>query len=373
VSGPPAARIGVFHTHVSPRAIERTSEVLRSGWLNEGAVVRDFEARLSESLGVKNPVAVNSGTSALHLALSVAGVGPGDEVILPAQTFLATGTVILMRGARPVFADIDPRSGNIDPRAVADAITERTRALLPVHWGGYPCDLDALGRLAAARGLLVIEDAAHALGATHAGRPIGSISTFTAFSFQATKHLTTGDGGALCCLEESAARDAVAQRWFGIDRRNAVADGLGARAWDVTTLGYKYHMNNVAAAIGLGNLEDLPPRLSRRREIGAYYRERLAGVAGLELLELAPERRHAYWLFTVLVEEREAFARKLNERGFQPSVVDLGIDRNTLFAPFRRDLPGQREFDRRQISLPVHDGLDDEQVERLVETIRSGW
>ena len=149
------------------------------------------------------PVAVNSGTSALHLASAVADVGPGDEVILPPQTFVASAATILMCGAKPVFADIQPYTGNLDPQSLRVHITPRTKAVMPVHWGGYPCDMDEINAIAREHDLAVVEDAAHALGATYKGKPVGSLSRFTAFSFQAIKHLTTGDGGALCCLEES--------------------------------------------------------------------------------------------------------------------------------------------------------------------------
>src|SRR5262249_43887055 len=160
-----------------------------------------FEQELATTLGLIRPVAVNSGTSALHLALEVAGVGSGDEVILPAQTFVASGLSILMCDAAPVFADIQPFTGNIDPGSVRAKITARTKAIMPVHWGGYPCDMDEINAIARGHDLAVIEDAAHALGAIYKGRPVGALSRFTAFSFQAIKHLTTGDGGALCCLD----------------------------------------------------------------------------------------------------------------------------------------------------------------------------
>ena len=161
--------------------------------------------------------------------------------------------------------------------------------------------------------------------------------------------------------------------WFGIDRTDPRPSQLGARAFDIKELGYKYHMNNVAAALGLGNLEDFPARLKRRQEVAAAYCERLGDVPGLELLTRPADREHAHWLFTVRVERREDFARWLADRGIQTSVVDLGIDRNTVFAPYRRDLPAQRAFDASQISIPVHDGLSAEDVDRVVDAVRSGW
>ena len=369
----PARQISFFHTSISPRAIERVTSVLQSGWVNEGDVVREFEAELTNKLGVRNPVTVNSGTAALHLALAIAGVGAGDEVIIPAQTFVATGLVVLMQQATPVFADIDPKTGNLSTASVAAKIGPRTRAIMPVHWGGYPCDLDEINQLARENKLTVIEDAAHALGATYKGAPIGSISRFTAFSFQAIKHLTTGDGGMLCCPDETDKAEAVKGRWFGIDRAATQKNILGSRGCDIQSLGYKYHMNNITAAIGLGNLEDYPQRLSRRRVIATRYRAELQNITGLELLELREDREHAWWLFTVLVERREDFAQALAARGVPTSVVDLRIDRNSVFGGMRDDLPGQAEFNERQIALPVHDGLSNEDVEAIITAIRLGW
>jgi perosamine synthetase len=362
-----------FHTHVSPSAVRLAGETLASGWISEGRRVREFEAALAARLGLVRPVAVNSGTSALHLALAVAGVGPGDEVILPAQTFVATGLVVRMQGATPVFADIDPDTGNLAAASVATKVTPRTRAVMPVHWAGMPCDMDELGAVAGRHGLAVVEDAAHALGATYRGRPVGAISRFTAFSFQAIKHLTTGDGGALCCAAEEDARAALVRRWFGIDRVNSRPSILGEREYDIDAVGFKYHLNDLAASVGLGNLEDFPGRLARRRALAARYREALAGVPGLRLLRCPPDRESAWWLFTIRVERREDFIRALASRGVPASVVHLRIDRNSVFGGVRDDLPGQAAFDADQVSLPVHEGLSDEDVGTVVAAVRAGW
>lgn len=362
-----------FHTNISPGVLDRVTRVLQSGRLSEGRLVAEFEAALAARLGLIRPVAVNSGTSALHLALVVAGVGEGDEVILPAQTFVASGLAVMMQRAVPVFADIDPMTGNLTPGSVASRITGRTRAIMCVHWGGYPCDLDEITTLADTHGLAVIEDAAHALGATYRARPIGAISRFTAFSFQAIKHLTTGDGGALCCAEEQDARRAFERRWFGIDRSGSQPSILGERIYDISEVGFKYHMNDLAAAVGLGNLEDFPHRLARRRQIAAAYRAQLGGVPGLQLLRLQDDREHAWWLFTILVERREDFIRMLASHGLPASVVHQRIDRNSVFGGPRADLPGQEEFDARQVSIPVHEGLSDTESAAFVRAIRAGW
>lgn len=362
-----------FHVHVSTRAKALAAEVLESGWLSEGEMVRRFETELTARLGLLNPVTTNSGTAAMHLGLAIAGVGPGDEVILPPQTFVATGLAVLMLGARPVFADVDPRTGNISPPSIERAITLRTRAVLPVHWGGYPCDLDEINALAQRHGLAVIEDAAHALGATYRGRPIGAISRMTAFSFQAIKHLTTGDGGALCCALAGDARAAVARRWFGIDRNDSQPSILGERVFDIDTVGYKSHMNNLAAAVGLGNLEDFPERLARRQATARAYREGLHGVPGLRLPRAEEDRTHACWLFTVLAERREDLIRRLAERGIPASVVHRRIDRYRVFGGERRGLEGQASYDRQQVSIPVHEALTDEEVQSIIAAVRSGW
>ncbi len=362
-----------FHTHISPKAIELVTAVLQSGWVSEGCRVKEFEAALADLLGLRNPVALNSGTSALHLSLVVAGVGTGDEVILPAQTFVATGLVILMQGAKPVFADIQYNTGNIEPNSIREKITKKTKAIMPVHWGGYPCDMDEINSIAEEYNLAVIEDAAHALGATYKNKPIGSVSSFTAFSFQAIKHLTTGDGGALCCLNDEDYNSAINRRWFGIDRANSKPSILGEREFDINVVGFKYHMNDLAAAVGLGNLEDFPANLKRRRKIASRYRDELQNVPGLKLLNYKEDRESAYWLFTVLVERRMDFIKKLKEYGIPASVVHLRIDHNSVFGGIVSDLPNQEKFSENQIAIPVHNGLSDDEVKLIVKAIKKGW
>jgi perosamine synthetase len=365
--------VNFFYTHISERAIDLAVETLRTTFVSEGKRVEEFEQKLASNLGLINPVALNSATSALHLALVLAEVGPGDEVILPAQTFVATGLVILMCGAKPVFADIQRETGNIDPVSIAEKITGRTKAIIPVHWGGYPCDLDEINSLAERNGLAVIEDAAHALGATYRGRAIGSISRLTAFSFQAIKHLTTGDGGALCCLDETDHKRARAKRWFGIDRANSKASELGEREYNLSEVGYKYHLNDLGAALGLGNLADLQTRLARRKDIAGVYRSEFGKSSGLTLLEHDDDRSSAHWIFTMLVERRGEFIRRLKSKGVPASVVHLRIDHNSVFGGLTRGLSNQESFNEQQVSVPVHEGLTDDNVRTIVEAVHSGW
>ncbi|HAH32823.1 MAG TPA: DegT/DnrJ/EryC1/StrS aminotransferase [Elusimicrobia bacterium] len=369
----PGLTIPIFNTYISPAAADEVAKVLQSTFLSEGSIVKAFESRLAAELGLLNPVAVNSGTSALHLALVLVGIAPGDEVICPAQTFIATALTIMQERAVPVFADINYGTGNIDPRSIAEKITPKTRAIMAVHWGGYPCDMDEICAIAKKHGLAVIEDAAHAPGASYKGRAIGAISDFTCFSFQAIKHITTGDGGAVCCRDENNARSAFAKRWFGIDRFNSRPSVLGERQYNVSAVGYKYHLNDYAAALGLANLSGFKERMARRRAIAARYRKQLGGVPGIRLFSETPDRESAYWLFGLHVERRLDFVRALLERGVTASVIHQRIDRNSVFGGLRGDLSDQARFDETQINIPIHDALTEEQAEHIIKSVSAGW
>ena len=360
-------------TTISEEAIANAAAALRSGFVSEGKQVKRFEEELAVRLGLVRPVALNSGTSALHLALILAGVQPGDEVIIPPQTFIATGMAVLMREATPVFADIQYGTGNIDPASVREKITAKTKAIIPVHWGGYPCDLGEINEIAKTGHLAVIEDAAHALGATYGGKPIGAVSRFTCFSFQAIKHLTTGDGGALCCLRPEDEKRARVRRWFCIDRDNSPPSFLGERVYDAHEAGYKYHLNDLAAAVGLGNLEVFPKVVARLREIFSRYRREFATVPGLTLLECKDDRESACWLFTLLAERRDDFLRALQGRGVPASVFHQRIDRHSVFGGTRNDLPNMARFNNDQAAVPLHVGLSEEDVETVIGAVKAGW
>ncbi len=366
--------IHFFNTAVSKNALSNVGDVLGSTFLSEGKLVAEFEADLTKKAGILNPVALNSGTAALHLALVVAGIGIGDEVIIPSQTFIATGLAVLMTGATPVFADIQYETGNIDPVDVAKKVTPNTKAIMPVHWGGYPCDMDELNAIAKTYNILIIEDAAHAIGATYKNKSIGAISDMACFSFQAIKHVTTGDGGLLACLNDVHFERAMTLRWFGIDRKNSPMSLLGEREYNLTEMGYKYHLNNYAAALGIANLNELNENLKRRRAIAKYYDEALLNVPGISLFDYNADQESAYWLYGFHVENRDGFVNKLKEAGVPVSIVHAGIHKNDIFKHSSKDsLTMQYEFDKTQIHIPVHNDLTDEQVAFIVNSIKSGW
>lgn len=350
-----------------PRAIELATRVLTSGRLSEGVMVKQFEEELQARLGLHNPVALNSGTTALYMGLLLAGVKPGDEVILPARTFIATGMAVLMVGATPVFADVERSTGNLNVVDTKKRITPKTRAIVPVHFAGIPADLDSLYAL----DLPVIEDAAQALGAFYKGQPVGSVKGgwFTAFSLQATKGLNSGDGGVLC-VPDTHYKRARRMRWFGIDRERE-PNVLGERNFDVSEIGLKAHANDVTAAIGLGNLDGFAQSLIRRQEICDRYWEELQ-IGGLEPVQPQDCCMSACYCYSLLWNNMdvERAARMLNEKGVPSSIICSRIDKYTVFGGRRRDLPITTLFDDRHLAIPCHSAMSDKEVEQVIQAVR---
>ena len=349
------------------------AEVIDSGWLSQGAKVKAFEEKFCEKLGVKHAVALNSCTSALRLSYAIAGVGPGDEVITTPYTMMATNTAILEQFATPVFADVNYETGNIDVDDVEHRITDRTKAIVCVHFSGYPCDMDRLRAISREDNLSVIEDCAHALGAKYHGSPIGASSDYACFSFHACKHITTGDGGMFVTSDESIYKSALRRRWFGMDREKRRPTILGYPDFDVTEVGYKLHMNELAAAMGLEQLKHFDYVLEKRKAIDRFYREELAGVKDLTLFERLPDRESGHWLFPLHVKRRRKFAEKMLSKGIEVSIVFRRNDIYTVFGPKRKDLPNMDELDKDAICIPLHCDLTPEQTRYIVETIKSGW
>lgn len=365
----------LFTTHIYDAALKNVQDVLKTGMLSEGEWVERFESELKRKLHFNYLATVNSGTSALFLALKLAGIKPGDEVILAPQTFVASALEILHVGAKPVFVDIDRETGNLSCHYLEGKITAKTKVIMPVHWGGLPCDLERINKIADGYGLKVIEDAAHALGASYKGIPIGNYSDFTCFSFQAIKTLTTGDGGAVTFRNPIHERMAKKLRWFNIDREQDKANGLGERQYTLVAPGYKLHMNNVAAAIGLGQLIHWQEIMDGRAKVRAKYIELLSGVDGIIRIigqDVEYEYKHGNWLFTILVDRRNDFIRKMKAEGIEVSVVHQGITKHPLFRA-GGDLGNQRYWDDHQINLPIHEMMLNQDVVKVCDAIKSGW
>lgn len=344
--------------------------VLASGWVGEGPKVAAFEEALRGVVRSDHVTAVNSGTAALTIALRLAGVGPGDEVITTPVTCMATNLPILLAGATPVWADVDPSTGNIDPESIRP--TEKTKAIMVVHWGGYPCDMDEINAIGRSHGIKVIEDAAHALGATYRDRPIGSHSDFVCFSFQAIKHIHTGDGGLLCCRSMVDHSRARSLKWFGIDRERRQIGLYGIAEWEVTEAGYKAHMNDISATIGLSLLPGLPAILKARAANAKAYREAFTGLKRVAPLHEQSDRQSANWLFTLRVDDQISFIRYLRGRGIDSSIVHARNDLAPVFSGMSNVfLPGVSRFARSMVCIPVGQWLTEGTRRQIVEAVTS--
>ena len=364
--------IVLFHPFIPKETSERVAEVLSTRWIGQGPLVDRFEAEFEEIIGVGKSLAVGSGTDALHLAYLLAGVGPGDEVICPVFTCTATNLPLLYIGATPVFADIDPKTMNISTSSIRKLITEKTKAIVTVDYGGLPCDYSEINEIATEFGLKVIDDAAHAIGAKYKETLIGAVADFTTYSFQAIKHITTGDGGMLHVKDPELAEKGKRLRWFGIDRK-AKFGGIWAN--DITEIGYKYQMTDIGAAMGLSGLAQLPFILSHRRELLKAYEEGLKDVPGLYNVgsESQNDRIHSAWLHTILVEEREELQKKLTANGVESGQVHYRNDMYTIFGKRRDYLENMDAIENRYLVLPLHMKVGIKEVEKICGIIKTGW
>lgn len=359
---------------IDEETIEAVAAVLRSGWLATGPKVAELEAALSEYVGGRIVRSFTSATGALEVALQVCGVGAGDEVIVPAMSFVATANVVLRVGARPVFADVELATRNIDPARIEAAITPKTKAIMPVHFAGLPVDLDAVHAVARKHRLRVVEDAAHAIGSSWQGRRIGSFGDLVAFSFHPNKNMTSIEGGALVLSDPEEARRVELHRFHGISR-----DAEGNM--DVELAGGKYNLPDVAAAVALGQLKRLEEFNARRRRLAARYFELLADTP---LLLPARGRKddeagHAWHMFAPLLPlehltiGRREFIAALHGRGIGAGIHYPAIH---LFSAYRAlgwkegDCPNAERIGRETVTLPLFPAMRDEDVERVCAAVR---
>lgn len=347
--------------------IRAVVQVLRSGWITRGPVTDQFEQALAQYLQVPAVAAVSSCTAALHLGLLLHDIGPGDEVITTPMTFAASVNVIIETGATPILADIDPATGNLDLASVAALITPRTRAVMPVHYGGQPVDMAALNELARKSQLVVVEDAAHAMGSQQHGRPVGSFGNVAALSFYATKNLTTGEGGALTLFDEESLLRVRELSLHGLSRHAWNRYGLGGSwQYDVTRLGFKYNMTDIQAAMGLAQLAKFPALQKKRVQLAARYRELLTDLP-LALPALVPGFTHSWHLYPIVLDlssvrgTRDDVIEDMRQSNIGTSVHFIPIYRHTYYAERfgwrSEDYPGAESFYAGQISLPLYPAL----------------
>src|SRR5688500_5886775 len=359
-------QLGFQPPAIGEEEIAAVADALRSGWLTTGPRAALLEERMAEYLDAKHVLAVASGTAALHLALVALGVGPGDEVITTPITWPATANVIVHTGATPVFVDVRPGDLNIDAALVAAAVTERTKAVLPVHLAGQPCDLDPIHAL----GLPVIEDAAHAAESAYRRRKIGGLSDATCFSLYATKNIAAGEGGLVATNRADVAA--------AIGELRLMRRGDGSR-YDITVPGYKANLSDVLAAIALVQLDKLPEHTERRRRQFELYDEGLADLDGLEPLARDPRDTHALHLYVVRVDadrfglSRDDVQRALTEERISTSIHFLPVHRLTWYRerfPGQPPLPVAERAGDEILSLPLSPAHSDEDIGDVLEALR---
>ena len=368
---------------IGEEEIAEVVDSLRSGWITTGPKTRRFEQEFAEFLGGDvEAVAVNSATAGLHLALEAIGIGPDDEGITTTHTFTATAEVIRYMGAHPVLVDVDPRSMTIDPERVESAITPRTRAVIPVHYGGLACDMPRLAEIARDRNLMIVEDAAHALPTTCGGRLIGTLdSDATVFSFYATKTLATGEGGMLVTRNPRIAQRARVMRLHGIDRDAFDRYVSKKPAWhyEVVAPGFKYNMTDVAASMGIHQLAKVRRFQARRAELAARYASELRGLPVLTPRDADPGDTHAWHLYVIRLTagagiDRDAFIQRMAEQGVGCSVHYIPLHLH----PYWRDtyrlrpeqFPHSQALFESAISLPIYTRMTDDDQSHVLDAVR---
>ena len=366
--------IPLFKVHMPASVIGPLGKTLASGWVGQGPRVEEFEKKIMSFVGGKYHLALNSGTSALHLAYHLSGVGPGTNVVTTPMTCTATNLPLLALGAEIRCADVHPDTGLIDEKSAVALVDANTRAVVAVDWGGMPAVTPHFVRAirAAAPRAAIVEDAAHAIGAQYRNIHVGATADFTAFSFQAIKHLTTGDGGLLTIRDKSVYRRGKLLRWYGLDR--GAAGGGSSYGQLIADAGYKFHMNDIAATIGLEQLKYLHDVLVRHRHAASFYRFQFR-ERGIRTITLPPVDKNAspsWWLFTVLCDDRERFIRHMTAAGIAVSPVHRRNDEHPCFAAFARGpLPGVDRFASRQCAIPCGWWLTDKTLRYIMSFIEA--
>lgn len=369
-------RIEFFRHAIEEDDIGRVAGVLRSIFLTTGKEVEEFEEKFSHYTGKKHTVGLTSCTAALHLSLIALGIGPGDEVITTPMSFCATANAILHAGAMPVFVDAEEETGNLNAELIESAVTDRTKAILPVHLYGQMCDMKKIHTVAERYNLKIIEDAAHAVEAVREGVRVGQLADSVCFSFYATKNITSGEGGAASTNSESLAEAIRMLRLHGIDRGAADRYTKRYQHYDMPLLGWKYNMDNIHAALLIGQLERIEKLWQKRNALWRLYEEGLHGVKGIEMMKTMPDSKPARHLFTVLVdpEKRDSLLWSLQEKGIGIAVnyrpIHLLKYYRETFGYRGGEYPVAEEIGKRTISLPLYPSLGEEEIRYVVKTLK---
>lgn len=391
-------QIDLFKVFMSDSSAKEVAKVLESGYIGQGPKVEEFETMLKQHFNHDYVVTVNSGTSALHLALHLLkkpvitqkimdgiasytqdwpGINTGDEVLATALTCTASNWPILANGLKIKWVDIDPTTLNMDLDDLARKISPKTKAIILVHWGGYPNDLDKLKQIQRNAQKLygfkpvIIEDGAHSLGSTYKGKPIGTHGNITMYSLQAIKHINSIDGGLLLLPHNELYKRSKLIRWYGIDREGNRKD-FRCEA-DIEEWGFKFHMNDVCATVGLENMKHFNKIISRHKENAAYYDKELKNVNGVTLLQRHVGHDSAFWIYSMLVENRDGFYKHMKDCGIVVSQVHERNDKHTAVKEFRSPLPTLDRVLPKVVSIPVGWWVTPEERQYIVDCIKKGW
>ena len=361
------AMIPLFKPYISPKCAETLSDIFSKCALTEGEYSDKFEEAIGDYISNKNVALTNSGTSALHISAILAGLKPGDEVITTAMTCMATNEPFYNMGVDLSFADVDITTGNICPNSIRSKITDKTKAIVVVHWAGQPVDLTSIHSIAKEFNLKVIEDAAHAFGSKYKDKKIGSHSDFVCFSFQAIKHLTCGDGGAIACKKESDVDRARKIRWFGLDRKYK---GTSRWSQDIAESGYKYHMNNLNASIGLNNLKEIDFIINSHMANREYYDTNINN-SKVTKMRKPKDSASSSWIYSMLVDDREDFVDYMAKNGVGCDRVHVRNDFYTVFGGIRKELSNLNIFDKTLVNIPVGWWLSKENLNHITDTVNA--
>lgn len=354
---------------IPKEAGDEVKKVIESGWINTGEKEKLFREKLSEKFDFRYCVATNSCTSALRASLALLRIGEGDEVITTPWTMVATNTSILEQQATPVFADIKYDTLNLNPASVIEKITDKTKAIMCVHYAGCPCDLDEIRKIGHDYDLPIVEDSAQALGAKYEGRYIGSTGKLVCFSFQVVKIITCGDGGLITTTQKQYYEELKKRVWFGIDKEKRIDSPLGKFPQDISVLGFKYTMNDIAATLGLVGLNHFDEALEGRKYIAKRYREELSNNPKIELLHYPKNVEPSYWMFPMHANNRLKFAEYMREHNIEVSIHYWRNDKYSIFGG-KENLPITEKVNQDIIHIPIHPNLTDEQVETIIKTIK---
>ncbi len=364
--------IRTWSTFIPKAAATEVAKTLRSKWINTGKKEKELRDKASRKWGFSYCVAVNNGTAALRASLAVLGVGIGDEVISTPFTFIATNTAILEQGAKPIFADIKYEDLNIDPKSIEKKITKKTKAIIVVHYGGNPCDMDEIRAIGKKHHIPIIEDAAHALGSKYKGNYIGAKGDIVCFSFQVVKIINSGDGGLIATSNKKYYEKLKKIIWYGIDREEKKTNLLDPlpESFRGDTLGFKYNMNDITATLACVGVDSFDKPSKKRQVIGEQYRKEFAKCKKIKLMEYYSDRKPNYQIFPIHVENRETFARYLRKNGIMVNINNRRNDIYPMFGGYRKDLVNTARADSDVVLLPIHSDLTDKQVSYIIKKVQ---